>query len=522
MKKILALLLFAGLFYAHTAQAQTPSNLTCGNPQSNYYPYGNHFYICVNGTPLQVDGNGGAAGGGVGSNTVSIAASNSPQKAFANVVCPGTADQNCINAAIVSYCPDSITGVPGCRVVLMDGVFNTTGPIVIDNDDVEVSGPNHCMWGGYNGGWGVVTYPGAIGNGCAQIRATNGGFNLFEIHHINPGGTAPSDTGRHRGWRITKLYFVGFQYGNSFAIQAQGNDDNVMIDDNVIMDTVNGFNLTLDTAIVRDNSIQGISGVGIFNAGLQTRLSHNLIFDTGGLGVYSTATSGHITDNVFGDNSTAIINNGDAGANYSVIANNTIVNPRAGCINWGGTIGTIISNNQCFANYTAMTIPAINITGEVGGVVTGNTIATFSGVTQTQAAIAVDSTSTNELVSANNANGTWSIPPFSNASTSSLAKTNLSAQGQFDSVPLQTIATATTIAPTTTGVINLTGTTAIATITPPAGMGASWGSCITFVPASTVATTTAGNVAAIYALVGGKSYSGCWNGTKWYFTGSGI
>lgn len=87
--------------------------------------------------------------------------------------------------------------------------------------------------------------------------------------------------------------------------------------------------------------------------------------------------------------------------------------------------------------------------------------------------------------------------------------------------PIATVATATTIAPTSS-VINLTGTTAIATITTPAGYSSTIGGCITFTPASTVATTIAGNIAAVYSLIGGKSYQGCWNGTSWFFIGSGI
>jgi hypothetical protein len=86
---------------------------------------------------------------------------------------------------------------------------------------------------------------------------------------------------------------------------------------------------------------------------------------------------------------------------------------------------------------------------------------------------------------------------------------------------IATVATATTIAPATL-LVNLTGTTAIATITTPAGFSSTVGGCLTFFPASTVATTNAGNIAAVYSLVGGKAYQGCWNGTKFYFIGSGI
>jgi hypothetical protein len=79
-----------------------------------------------------------------------------------------------------------------------------------------------------------------------------------------------------------------------------------------------------------------------------------------------------------------------------------------------------------------------------------------------------------------------------------------------------TVAAATTIAPTSE-IVNLTGTTAIATITVPVGMQATGtGGCLTFIPASTVATTTAGNIQAVYSLTANTLFNGCWNGTKWF------
>lgn len=86
---------------------------------------------------------------------------------------------------------------------------------------------------------------------------------------------------------------------------------------------------------------------------------------------------------------------------------------------------------------------------------------------------------------------------------------------------VSTLASATTIAPLSS-IVNLTGTSAIATISLPNGVDTFNGTCITFLPASTVLTTTAGNIAAIYTLLAGKLYQGCFNGTSWFFLGSGI
>lgn len=41
-------------------------------------------------------------------------------------------------------------------------------------------------------------------------------------------------------------------------------------------------------------------------------------------------------------------------------------------------------------------------------------------------------------------------------------------------------------------------------------------SCIDLVPSGTQATTTAGNIAAVYTLTSGTLYRACYQGTKWY------
>lgn len=77
------------------------------------------------------------------------------------------------------------------------------------------------------------------------------------------------------------------------------------------------------------------------------------------------------------------------------------------------------------------------------------------------------------------------------------------------SVPIgetsSTIASATTIAPTTPMVI-LTGTTPIATVTVPSGFASG---CFDAYNTSTNATTTAGNIAAVYTLTAATQYRWC-------------
>lgn len=107
-------------------------------------------------------GGGGGGGGpfdplgaaGQATATVTIAASNSPSKAFANVVATGTNDQNTINAAIASACPAATgTNVVQCKVLLLPGVYNLSGSIVINTDDWNLVGIGHAMWGGFFGQW---------------------------------------------------------------------------------------------------------------------------------------------------------------------------------------------------------------------------------------------------------------------------------------------------------------------------------------------------------------------------------
>ena len=77
------------------------------------------------------------------------------------------------------------------------------------------------------------------------------------------------------------------------------------------------------------------------------------------------------------------------------------------------------------------------------------------------------------------------------------------------------ITAAATIAPTN-AVHPVTGTTAISTITPPAGLQA--GATVTLIPmaATGQTTTTGGNIALGSTMVQYKALILTWNGTNWY------
>lgn len=71
------------------------------------------------------------------------------------------------------------------------------------------------------------------------------------------------------------------------------------------------------------------------------------------------------------------------------------------------------------------------------------------------------------------------------------------------------VATATTIAPTT-AMFALTGTTSVATITPPSGFSATVGGCLDFYTVGTAATTTAGNILNVVVLTANTMHRACY------------
>jgi hypothetical protein len=86
----------------------------------------------------------------------------------------------------------------------------------------------------------------------------------------------------------------------------------------------------------------------------------------------------------------------------------------------------------------------------------------------------------------------------------------------FETIVGGAIASATTIAPTN-GIMHITGTAAIATITPPTNMSATVGGCVTMIFDSGLSTTIAGNIFAVYTFTAGQKTSACYDGSKWYF-----
>lgn len=365
--------------------------------------------------PTGPSGPAGAAGGGTA--TVVIAASNSPQKNNATVVCTGSADQTCINNAITANCPASnnLTLVAGCTVMLQDGVYNISAPVVIDNDDVTLTGLHHCMWGGAGNGWVSTSTPaGTIGTGCAQIKASAGGFNLIEIQHNNPGGTSPSDTARHRGISLQWLYLVGDNYLNGTGIyDTTGGDDNVLIRDNIIQRVQNGMSVFLDSPVISDNSIQDVSGTGIILPnGFNSRIIHNIIYDLGGTCILNAGLNTMIAQNIVGDCSAGGI---VSGGGHASIVNNALGAINGNPISLAGSMGSVVSGNTIdfstttygFSSQLPTIYDAITADGTSSNLsITGNTITT--ALVQGGYAINV-AAAANSAVSGNVIAGLWNV-----------------------------------------------------------------------------------------------------------------
>jgi hypothetical protein len=244
-------------------------------------------------------------------------------------------------------------------VLLLNGVYNVSGPVILDDDDITLQGEEHCMWGGYNGPWADTQHPnGTIGTGCSQIRASESGFDLIQIQHsyISSNGI---DKGRHRGINIEKLYLVGFNYNNA-GIATKGErtvsdggipitggccagDDNVTIIDNIIQRTENGIVALLDTVDAERNSIQDISGTAMVMGGTFGRITNNLLFDVGGGGIVTTARGAVISNNIIGSIW------GSPGVSVygpdTIVANNTFAQVSAGGVWIFGARGANVTGN---------------------------------------------------------------------------------------------------------------------------------------------------------------------------------
>lgn len=318
-----------------------------------------------------------------------ISCAGAPYSGSADFIVSTTGAEAGINPIIASMCQANQNG---CRIYLDIG-FQTTGPIVIDGDNVELSGMNHAMWGGYNHAWQNTGSPaGAVG--CnANITATGSAYNIIEMQYNHMQGT---DTTRHRGTCLHDLYLVGNNY-SGVGVQIAQMDDNVTIRDMVIQRVATAISANLDSPTIYHNSLQDVVN-GIQISGVFPRITENLIFDVGGVGISSAAQNAIVRGNIIGDcagggfvgNGTGAIvegnqlptNNGVAillnpGADDSIVSNNLIdcnnanygfngIFPNAfDRIQVNGCSGVLVAGNVLKNQTNAETGYGVNFTGTV-------------------------------------------------------------------------------------------------------------------------------------------------------------
>ncbi len=221
-----------------------------------------------------------------------ISCAGSPYSGSADFIVSATGAEAGINPIIASF---SEANQNGCRIYLDIGL-STAGPIILDGDNIELSGMNHGMWGGYNQKWSGTSSPaGAVGSN-ANITATGGAYPILQMQYNHMQGT---DVTRHRGTCIHDLYLVGNNY-TSTGIQISQMDDNVTIRDMVIQRVATALAVNLDSPTIYHNSLQDVVN-GIQISGVFPRITENLIFDLGGVGISSTAANAIIHGNIVGD-----------------------------------------------------------------------------------------------------------------------------------------------------------------------------------------------------------------------------
>jgi hypothetical protein len=216
--------------------------------------------------------------------------------ATADFIIPQTGAEVQINSIIAALQAVSPQGI---RIVLDRG-FSTANSITLDGDNIELCGISHGMWYGYNHGWQNTSNPaGAIGP-TAHITAT-GSYPIVAMAHTNVEHGSGSDANRHRGTNIHDLYLVGNNYTGT-GIQITGNDDNVILHDLVIQRVAIGLDVALDSPQIFRNSLQDlIDGIHL-NGLVFARVTENLIFDIGGVGLtVGNCPNTIVSGNIFGD-----------------------------------------------------------------------------------------------------------------------------------------------------------------------------------------------------------------------------
>jgi hypothetical protein len=276
--------------------------------------------------------------------TIVVCAANTTETRGCSVTVTGTSDQKLINSAI-SDCSSS----NGCRIVLRNGVYNISAPIIIDRSHVTLEGETWPFWGAYLRPWSGTSNPvSTVGTQGALIKASATGFNLIEIQHHNI-----PDTGerRHRGIRIANLYVVGKDYSNNCVDSlSDGNhqDDSGIFESLTLTRCAWGLYISVDNGYIDKNNMQDLVAGGAFVSGVNSRFIDNIVWDVGGRGLLAAVRGFVVSGNTFGD--TASYSLDAQGPGVAVITGNQFGPTSAtGAINLACS-GCVVTGNYFDAN----------------------------------------------------------------------------------------------------------------------------------------------------------------------------
>lgn len=331
---------------------------------------------------------------------------------------------------------------------------------------------------------------------------------------------------------------AGIGNGNIFVGAGAGQIDNIVIQDGNIAIGLNALNNPV-AALQYATVLGGVTGSGVADGevvianGAGDQLFHSLC-DLALTKHYSVTLNNNLATTLrstagisFYDTEFKIVDNTDPTkiAQFECSGITTLTTRTFTLPNASGTLATLANTSQTFTGSTSFSPTTASGTvtlGSTGG--TGTITVGRSTVNQT-IDIGVGATtavSTKTItIGTNGVSGSTTNVTIGSAVSGALGTTTLNSnvvQSKLlaTSAAAPTIASATTIAPTTQ-ILFVSGTTAIATITPPSPISLGGGT-ITIIPTGAFTTTTAGNIALASTAVVSRALTMTYDvtTTKWY------
>lgn len=313
-------------------------------------------------TQAQVDG---LIAGSARTATLIIAASDSVNKAGADLVCSGAADQVAIMAAINSLSPTL-----GAKVLFRNGTYVLTAEITVDRSHITLEGESYGFWNRYVAASGDFTFP-------RSASGTPGGA-LFKQTVSGKGVWLVGNTFLNGGNRQQNINWRGLSHDCAFAAGTVWVDplasDICRIEGCYVRGFLNAINVNWDNPIICNNNIQDTGGnipedtPGLIGAiivgGYHAQIYGNVIFQVGGQGIRCGAMGSMIFGNIIGlPNANGIL---ITTSGVKVTGNNI-----SGIGRTGANALNLAVDGIVIGNYQA---PNLFKSRPFGNVITGNTI----------------------------------------------------------------------------------------------------------------------------------------------------